>query len=83
MCLCFFSPSIDQLAEVVRHHIESNDRLQNDLVLVGEVLQFFFLDKEFNIQQMFIEGSYCRIRFRLFFQTSQWTSTPFFYSSGM
>lgn len=32
--------SIDQLTEVVRHHIESDTKLQNELVLV-RILQYF------------------------------------------
>lgn len=40
LCMSLIFSSIDQLAEVVRHHIESSAKLQDELVLVGNVLNY-------------------------------------------
>lgn len=56
LCMSRLFSSIDQLAEVVRHHIESGAKLQDELVLVGNVLNycivfcwtFFYIPKVYN-----------------------------------
>lgn len=68
--------SIDQLAEVVRYHIESGAKLQNELVLVCNVLNYcivFFYVRHF---PQVLKLQSCDCRKKLFLQTITFDNGP-------